>query len=148
MLLLRPFLVASLVAVASTAAAAKTVHVEIDGLAFKPAVVDVAPGDTVEWSNKDFIDHSATSDDRGWDVVIPAGEKRTLLFEKAVSTGYFCRIHPNMRGRIEAAGQRAKKKAGRAPGLLSFSVLLQWQQYSGGGGMVPGIRTVPVMHVK
>ena len=34
---------------------------------FTPAEVDVAEGDTIVWSNADFVPHTATARDAAWD---------------------------------------------------------------------------------
>jgi plastocyanin len=62
----------------------------------------VSVGDTVEWTNHDIVVHTATANDRSWEVVIPAGATMARAIDKAGSIGYFCRFHPNMHGEINA----------------------------------------------
>jgi plastocyanin len=58
-------------------------------------------GDTIEWVNKDILAHTATV--KGdWDVMIPAGKSASLVLKKAAAVEYYCRFHPNMKGRITA----------------------------------------------
>lgn len=99
------FLIAALVsatAAGQTSLAADIVRVEITGLAFSPGVVVVRPGDTIEWVNHDFIDHTATAEERegAFDVVIQAGKSARLTFSASGSKSYYCRYHPAMKGRI------------------------------------------------
>ena len=86
-------------ALTSGAARADTVTVTIEGLSFKPVEVSVKKGDTIEWINKDAFTHSATVKG-GWDVTIPPKKSAKHVFEDVGTVDYFCRFHPNMKGRI------------------------------------------------
>ena len=92
-----------------TAAAAPTraavIHIAASGIAFVPAVVTAHVGDVVEWTNKDFVAHSATAKDGNWDVNLPVGKTGRVTIKKAGVIAYFCRLHPNMTGKIEVAGK-------------------------------------------
>jgi plastocyanin len=96
-------LVAVLVGVASSAQAA-TVTVTIEQMKFMPAEITAQVGDTIEWTNKDFVAHSATATDKSFDVVIPAHGSGSLVVKSAGDFAYFCRFHPMMKGKITAAG--------------------------------------------
>lgn len=76
------------------------VRVKITNLAFVPAEATVQPGDTVEWVNEDFIDHTATETSEAWDVAIPAEKSAQLQFTRAGTFSYYCRIHPGMTGTV------------------------------------------------
>ena len=80
-----------------------TIHVTIDRLVFEPAEIEVRVGETVEWTNRDRIAHSATVKG-GWEVMIPAGKVATRVVEAGDTVDYYCRFHPNMKGRIVVAG--------------------------------------------
>jgi plastocyanin len=97
-----PFL-ATLVAMAmlSSAAAAKTIRVAIGDLVFLPAATTAEVGDTIEWTNADFIDHTATAEDSSWDVTIPKAATRSVVLDRVGRLEYFCRFHPTMRGSID-----------------------------------------------
>jgi plastocyanin len=82
--------------------AGEIVKVTISDLAFSPAEITVKVGDTVEWVNKDFIDHTATATNGDWDVAIPAGQSAGQLITKTGTISYFCRAHPDMTGKIRA----------------------------------------------
>jgi plastocyanin len=76
------------------------VRVKITDLAFSPAEIKVQPGDTVEWVNEDFIDHTATETSEEWDVAIPAEKTGKREFTRAGTFSYYCRVHPGMTGTI------------------------------------------------
>ncbi|RWH68160.1 cupredoxin family copper-binding protein [Mesorhizobium sp.] len=101
---MRPLLLAPMLAtvlVASPAFAA-TIEVTIDKLVFSPGSVQAKVGDTIEWTNKDMFAHTATVKG-AWDVMIPAKSKGKVTLKTAGAVDYFCRFHPNMRGRVEVA---------------------------------------------
>ncbi|MEP9399472.1 cupredoxin family copper-binding protein [Mesorhizobium sp. KR2-14] len=78
---------------------AETFQVTIENLEFSPVQIDAKVGDTIEWINKDILAHTATVDG-GWDVMIPPKKSASLVVEAAGSTDYYCRFHPNMKGRV------------------------------------------------
>jgi plastocyanin len=84
--------------------------VEIRGMAFHPAVLEVHRGDTIVWVNRDFVPHTATAApsaarraarNPSWDTgrLAPEESGRYVpLGEGEVE--YFCALHPPMRGRL------------------------------------------------
>ena len=76
-----------------------TVHVTIEKLAFLPAEITVKAGETIEWTNKDPFAHTATVKG-GWEVAIPPGKAATHIVTAGDTVDYYCRFHPNMKGRI------------------------------------------------
>jgi len=77
----------------------ETIQVTIDKVEFSPAAIKAKVGDTIVWINKDILAHTATV--RGdWDVMIPPKKTASLVLKKAGSIEYYCRFHPNMKGRI------------------------------------------------
>jgi len=76
-----------------------TVHVTIEKLAFQPADIEVKAGETIEWINKDPFAHTATVKG-GWEVSIPPGSSATHVATADDNVDYYCRFHPNMKGRI------------------------------------------------
>lgn len=91
------------VTVAAGPAVAETIKVTIDKLAFAPETVNAKVGDTIEWVNKDILAHTATVRG-GWDVTIPAGKSASLVLNNVESAQYYCRFHPNMKGRVIVTG--------------------------------------------
>ncbi len=84
----------------SVSAHAATVQVTIDKLVYEPAEVSAKVGDTVEWINKDALVHSATARNGDWDVMIGPNKTVLLVLKKAGAVDYFCKFHPNMKGRV------------------------------------------------
>ncbi|AZO06671.1 MAG: amicyanin [Mesorhizobium sp.] len=101
---MRPLLLASMLVTVLMAppAFAATIEVTIDKLVFSPASVKAKVGDTIEWTNKDILAHTATVKG-GWDVMIPAKSKGKVTLKAAGEVDYFCRFHPNMKGHIGVA---------------------------------------------
>jgi plastocyanin len=97
----------ALAALSSTAplhvAEAATVRIEMRDVAFAPASISVKRGDTVEWSNTDIVDHTATARDGAFEVVLAPGQKKRMKVRKGGGHDYYCRYHPGMTGRLDVA---------------------------------------------
>jgi plastocyanin len=87
----------------ATPAAAETIRIPVDKLAFTPAEVSAHVGDTIEWVNGDFLAHTATARSKEWDVMIPPNKTGRIALTRAGEIEYYCRFHPNMTGRISVA---------------------------------------------
>jgi plastocyanin len=79
---------------------AETIQIAMDKLVFSPAEVSASVGDTIEWVNNDILAHTATAQNGDWDVAIPAKKTVSFVLKKAGTIEYYCRYHPNMKGRI------------------------------------------------
>lgn len=82
---------------------AQTHPVEVSGLAYHPADLEVAPGDTVIWINRDIVPHTATSDTspRAIDTgTLAAGDSSKYVAGRAGVYRYTCTFHPTMQGRL------------------------------------------------
>ncbi|HWO89837.1 MAG TPA: cupredoxin domain-containing protein [Gemmatimonadales bacterium] len=80
--------------------ASRRVVVEIRAMAFHPARLEVAVGDTVVWVNRDFVPHTATAAG-AWDTgVIAAGAEAGAVASTVGELTYTCSLHPVMRGWI------------------------------------------------
>lgn len=91
-------------AMGSIPARAETIRVNIDKLVFAPASISAKVGDTIQWVNDDVLAHTATV--KGdWDVMIPPKRTVSFVLKKAGDVEYYCRFHPNMKGRIAVAPQ-------------------------------------------
>jgi plastocyanin len=79
-------------------------HVSISAFRFVPAVLDVHSGDTVVWTNDDFVVHSATASDGSFDTgAIEAGQSKSIVVKGRGGEGtvpYTCRYHSKMSGTI------------------------------------------------
>ena len=96
------WLAALALALAAVPAPAATIQVTIDKLAFSPATVEAKVGYTIEWVNKDVVAHTATVKG-GWEVTIPPKKSASLSLKAVGAVDYFCRFHPNMKGRLVVA---------------------------------------------
>ena len=74
--------------------------VEIRAMQFQPAELSVNRGDTVVFINNDILVHDVTEENsRKWtSSPLPAGASFKLIAEE--STGYFCTLHPVMKGKL------------------------------------------------
>jgi plastocyanin len=98
----RQLLLAGAAVLASTTlgrAQETTVRVTMEKMGFVPADIEVRAGQTIEWTNKDRVAHTATVKG-GWEVLVPPGKSATRVVEANDSVDYYCRFHPNMKGRI------------------------------------------------
>lgn len=78
--------------------------IEIKGLVFVPAIIDVNVGDTITWTNRDFVPHTATASNKSWDTgTINKDESKSIVINPGMETGYFCIFHPNMKGSMTLA---------------------------------------------
>ena len=65
---------------------------------FLPERVEVAVGDTVTWTNRDFVPHSVTAAAaRIESGDLAEGKTFTLVPRKKGEIAYICRLHPMMR---------------------------------------------------
>ena len=97
-------LVVAPLGLASVSAHAATIQIVMDKLVFSPAETQAKVGDTIEWINKDVLAHTATAragDD--WNVVIGPNKTEKLVLRKAGAVDYYCKYHPNMKGRLVVA---------------------------------------------
>jgi plastocyanin len=91
------------VALLSVPVKAETIQVTIDKLVFAPAEVNAKVGDTIAWVNKDALVHTATARNGDWDVNIPASQRGQIQLKKAGAVDYYCKLHPNMTGKVVVA---------------------------------------------
>jgi putative membrane protein len=78
----------------------KVVKVTIANMEFNPPAAHVRAGDTIEWTNRDVVQHSSTASNKAWDVTLAPGETGRTLVKKTGTVEYYCRFHPNMRGAV------------------------------------------------
>ena len=76
--------------------------VSMEGIAFSPAEVTVAVGDTVTWTNNDPAGHDVTADSfsSGDPGGLAEGDTFEHTFEEAGSFDYVCTVHPGMEGTV------------------------------------------------
>jgi plastocyanin len=88
-------------------------RVVIEGMRFTPQVLQVRPGDTITWENRDMVAHNVTARTgsvRSGDL--QPGQSWRYKVERGASFDYLCTLHPMMTGRVEfeAAAPHARAK--------------------------------------
>ncbi|MFN0096076.1 MAG: cupredoxin domain-containing protein, partial [Dehalococcoidia bacterium] len=104
------------VALASWSVAnAATVEGSVEAFQFKsPATV--APGDTINWANKDQAPHTITSKTAGlFDVSVAAGASGSMTAPAAGTYDLICKVHPNMAGKLVVAAPATGGTSPAAP---------------------------------
>ncbi len=77
------------------------VEVVISRGSFGPAELEIPPGTTVRWINKDPVVHTSTSDTHVWSSPsIAPGETFSYTFEEEGEYAYHCVPHPFMKGAV------------------------------------------------
>lgn len=81
--------------------AGKIVHVAIQGFAFRPATITVAPGTKLDFTNSDATAHTATSTSPGFDTgTVAPKASRTVTVTRAGTYSYYCQFHAFMKATI------------------------------------------------
>jgi plastocyanin len=96
-------LIAALVACCAMAvpADAATIQIVMQNLDISPAEVSAKVGDTIEWTNKDIVAHTATARNGDFDVALPPNKTGSFVLKNAGAVDYYCRFHPNMRASLK-----------------------------------------------
>ena len=88
---------------ASVSARAATIQITLENLEIAPAQASAKVGDTVEWTNKDVLAHTATARNGDFDVTLQPKKSGTVILKKAGTIDYYCRFHPNMKATLTVA---------------------------------------------
>ena len=86
---------------------AATRGVDIRDFAFSPRTIEIRVGDTVRWTNRDSVAHTATAGSGAFDTgLLAEGESASVRFTAAGTYRYVCTPHPDMTGTVvvRAAG--------------------------------------------
>ena len=91
--------------------------VVIEGMQFRPATLEIRPGDSVTWVNKDIVEHTATTAaatkqpfDSG---LIGVGKTWKRTFNEVGTHDYLCTYHPTMTGVLKVAATSTKRQQRR-----------------------------------
>jgi plastocyanin len=77
--------------------------VSIEYASYKPRQMDVLTGDTVTWTNESARGHTVTAEDGSFDSGrVNVGERFMHSFPAAGAYPYYCRLHPTIRGEVDA----------------------------------------------
>ena len=88
----------------ATSSAAGAVSVKIANFAFDPATVKAKVGDVITWTNTDSVKHTATvkgNEEACTTVPLDNEASGGISFSVAGTYDFFCKIHPQMTGKIE-----------------------------------------------
>jgi plastocyanin len=78
-------------------------EVEVGYSSYMPAHLDVLTGESVMWSNSSARVHTVTAEDGSFDSGrVAAGGNFQHGFASAGSYPYYCRLHPTIRGEVDA----------------------------------------------
>jgi plastocyanin len=107
--------------------------VNIKDSSFQPSTLTVPAGAIVEWHNQDGVQHTVTSDIKGLfdSGVLNPGKKFDFTFNTPGSYGYYCSIHPGMKGTItvtEAAALQDSSSSGSKKAGSEGSVSASWSE--------------------
>ena len=76
-------------------------HLTISGYAYQPAEINVAPGTTITFTNRDHTPHTATSTNTGFDTgTIDPGKSAPVDITTPGTYSYYCQFHAFMHGTI------------------------------------------------
>jgi plastocyanin len=94
-------------------------EVSMDECKFIPAVVRIDPGDSIQWTNDDDIDHMVAGVAGSWGTsgVLVTGETADHTFDESGVFPYFCEMHPGMVGTVVVGDGAAVSNAGQASDL-------------------------------
>jgi plastocyanin len=71
--------------------------VRIEGMKFVPERIEVAVGETVTWTNRDFVPHTVTAPGiESGDLA--EGKSWSMVAKQKGEIAYICRLHPVMKG--------------------------------------------------
>ena len=100
------------------------IKVSIKDNSFRPSILSVPVGATVEWHNQDGVQHTVTSDTQGLfdSGVIMPGKKYSHKFSASGSYGYHCGIHSGMQGTITVTSTATQKDLQSADSLSAGSI--------------------------
>ena len=78
------------------------VQINIFNYKFDPEIVTVPAGTTVTWTNKDEIPHTVASSDKSFkdSSGLDTGDSYAYTFTKPGTYGYYCTLHPFMKGKV------------------------------------------------
>ncbi len=94
-------IVALALSLAVPAALAASRGVAIRDFAFAPRSVEIRVGDTITWTNRDSVAHTATAQNGSFDTgLLAEGESGSVRFTAAGRYRYLCTPHPEMTGTV------------------------------------------------
>lgn len=87
--------------VATESAVTEKQAITIENYSYSPANLVIKAGETVTWTNKDSVAHTATSNDGAFDTgLIGQNETASVTFDTSGTFSYHCTPHPQMQATI------------------------------------------------
>ncbi len=118
--------------------AANSGSVTIKNYAFSPKSLTIKVGDTVTWTNRDKVGHSATADDGTFDTgVLGKGATGSFRFTKAGTYAYHCTPHPFMKASVKVTGSSGGSSGGSSSGSNGGSSGSSGSRSSSSGSSLP-----------
>jgi plastocyanin len=112
--------VGSLLLFSVPAAAGADRDVRIEDFDYSPRTVTIRVGDTVTWTNRDPVEHTATATNGSFDtgMIAPDGSAR-IRFTRAGTYAYLCTPHPDMRGTVVVRARSSRPPDTSTEALVS-----------------------------
>jgi amicyanin len=86
---------------AGSVVAADTAAVKISGMRYEAPTVTVKKGGVVTWTNNGAMPHTVTANDGSFgSPQLSNGNTWSRTFDEAGTFGYYCSLHPGMRGTV------------------------------------------------
>jgi plastocyanin len=102
------FFILAIGAVISAPTFASSHRVQMKSISYDPKILEIKPGDTVQWDNKSFTEHSATSYENeksnskfDTGLIQPQKASEIVQFHEVGTFLYHCQVHgKTMTGKI------------------------------------------------
>ena len=85
---------------ASGSAMAADYVIVVDRMTFGPLPAELHVGDTITWKNDDLFRHTATAEDRSFDLDLPVKSEVVMPLTSAGEWRFICKFHPGMTGKL------------------------------------------------
>lgn len=89
-------LVLALAPLFAASAMAAQYSVDIKDMRFGKAPDHLKAGDTITWTNKDIVRHTATARTGAFDLTLDPGKSGSAVLRKPGRVDVYCRYHPDM----------------------------------------------------
>lgn len=96
----RRLALALIAALAIGAASATPASIVVKDLKFGPAPAHLRAGQPLIFVNRDIFEHSATADDKSFDLDLPPGKQAQIVLKRPGAYSFICKFHPGMKGRV------------------------------------------------
>ncbi len=101
----------AMTSIGAASAVPPAIKITIAGMAYSSPETHAKVGDTIEWINKDVVDHTSTEKKASlWNVSIAPGKSEKVVMKKAGTFDYYCRYHPNMMARVVVSAAAASRR--------------------------------------